>query len=119
MIVGDLNSRFSVLNGYNECDNVHEQISDFISPICNYTEDDGLSDRVISLYKIFIHSDHCSLHQTNSRQWICHNVTKHLLTQHVVNVYSTISSVSSMHLSCVGLNRLLMCRKISKYFDFI
>lgn len=35
-----------MLNDYIECDNVHEQISDFISPICNYKEDDRLSDRV-------------------------------------------------------------------------
>lgn len=67
--------------------------------------------------KIFIHSDNCSLHQTSSCQCICHYVTNYLLTRHVVNVYSTIFSVSSMHLSLVGLHRLFKCRKISKYYD--
>lgn len=36
------------INDYTECDSVHEQISDFIPPtsICNYKEDDRLSECV-------------------------------------------------------------------------
>ena len=46
MIVGDLNSRCSTLNDYIECDRMHDSLSEYLSPLCDYKEDDRLIDRI-------------------------------------------------------------------------
>ena len=50
-VIGDLNSRCSVINDFIDCDYMHDRITDVLSPLCNYVQDDVLRrEAVVKLF---------------------------------------------------------------------